>query len=179
MRIDFCPYSKYCGDKGNDNSKERQIWYCPRSGNKDWCPYDKCETPTSKPKPIPKPEPVKTEKEIAEEATMAKDKLMAERFKIAKQMEEEGLSRSQAAQRLGISYYTIESLEERYGYKFNFAAKTKIPWKQYDAKIIELKTSGKKMTTEEIARIIGLKHRAVANRWTILKRQLEGVKACD
>ena len=179
MKIENCPYSQYCGDKTIKDEKVIQIWYCPWSGNKDLCRYDKCEMPTPTPKPIPKPEPIKTDKDLAEEATIAKEQLMAERFKIAKQMEEEGLSRSQAAQRLGISYYTIESLEERYGYKFNFAAKTKIPWKQYDAKIIELKTSGKKMTTEEIARIIGLKHRAVANRWTILKRQLEGVKACD
>ena len=104
---------------------------------------------------------------------MAKDELMAKRFKIAKQMEEEGLSRSQAAQRLGVSYYTIESLEERYGYKFNFKSRTKIPWKQYDDKIIELKKANPKMTTEKIAKAIGLKHQAVANRWCILKNMLK------
>ena len=173
MRIDFCPYAQYCGDKNADNEQNKQIWFC---GHRTFCPYDKCEMPTPRPKPITNPEPVKTDKDLAEEATMAKEQLMAERFRVAKQMEEEGLSRSQAAQRLGISYYTIESLEERYGYKFNFAAKTKIPWSKYDDKIIELKTSGKKITTEEIAKIVGLKHSSVANRWTILKSRLEAQK---
>ena len=168
MKIEHCEWSKANGEDIHGDT----IWYW---GHRTFCPYDKCETP-SKVINMPKPEPVKTDKDLAEEATMAKEQLMAERFRVAKQMEEEGLSRSQAAQRLGISYYTIESLEERYGYKFNFAAKTKIPWSKYDDKIIELKTSGKKITTEEIAKIVGLKHSSVANRWTILKSRLEAQK---
>lgn len=39
MRIDYCEYSKYCGDKGSEE-KSKELWYCPR---RHYCPYDKCE----------------------------------------------------------------------------------------------------------------------------------------
>ena len=165
MKIDQCPYSQYCGERKSD-SVNNSVWFC---GHRTFCPYGSCELPAPIAKPIPKTEPVKTDKQLEADATMAKNELMNKRFTILKQMEEEGLSRSQAAQRLGISYYTVESIEEMYGYKFNFATVKKISWPEYDAQIIALKQDNPKMTTEKIAKIVGLNHKVVANRWSKIK----------
>lgn len=167
MRIDKCPHSQYCGDRSGDNAKDKQVWYCPR---RHYCPYEKCEKPSPKPKAIPQPEPV-------EDTAAAKQKQKAERFKLVKQAEEEGLTRWQTINKLDISYYTIKSLEKTFGYKFNFAPKEEIDWSKYDDKIIELKTSGKKITAVEIGKLVGLKHSAVNNRWAKLKKELKQAKA--
>lgn len=171
MRIDYCEYSQYCGDKGNEQNP-KELWYCPWSGNKELCKYESCEMPPEKHREPPKPHPIKTDEDLDTEETLAKHKLMAERFTMLKQMEEEGLSRSKAAQRARISYYTIESIEEIFGYKFNFAIVKKISWPEYDAQIIALKIDNPKMTSEQVAKIIGLNHKVVANRIAKLKAKI-------
>ena len=162
MKIENCPYSTRCGENKSD-IVNNSIWFC---GHRTFCPYETCELPA----PVVRPkEVVKTAKDIEAEALMTSKKLMAERFAKLKKYEEEGLSRSRAAEMLGISYYTVESIEEEFGYKFKFKQPYVIDWSQYDDKIIELKKANPKMTAENIAKLIGLKRSAVANRWTILK----------
>lgn len=72
MKIENCEYSHYCGDKSSDNA-EKQVWYCPRFGNKDWCPYGICKMVEPKPVEPVKQEPKKKEKPVVVYAPYAEE----------------------------------------------------------------------------------------------------------
>lgn len=60
MRIDYCEYSTYCGDKGGEG-KSKELWYCPR---RHYCKYESCELPPTKPKKVEAPIEITVNTEI-------------------------------------------------------------------------------------------------------------------
>ena len=167
MRIDYCEYSKYCGDKGSEE-KSKELWYCPRSQDKEWCPYDCCEMPPAKPKAAKKVEEIIVERiqvgnmnaynyEHIYDVSKRHDELFKEAIKLT---ETEQMTGAELAIRLGISIKTIRKLEKEYGVKFKLYSRN-IDWSKYDDKIKDMLAEGIQLT--EICKGFGLKIATVYN----------------
>lgn len=166
MQIDKCPHSQYCGDKSGDNAKDKQIWYCPRFGNKEWCPYDKCETPSkviNMPKPV---EPMKLKEEMPIDGVINRQVDKQEKylrlFEEAKKLEAEGMLACEAIVILKTTQYALKRLEQIFNYRFNWLSRN-IDWSLYDERVIAMKKQ--KKSYRLIAEELGISEAAVNKRW--------------
>ena len=164
MKIEHCEWSKDNGEDAHGNT----IWYCPRSGIKDLCPYDCCDrTPATTFKKVTL-ENVIAEKVSAGNANAYDyehiynvSKRHNELFKEAVTITEtESLTCADLAIRLGISVKTIKKLEKEYGHQFKFYT-TKIDWSKYDLKIKAMLAEG--ITLTQICEQFNLKIATVYN----------------
>lgn len=165
MKIENCEYSHFCGDKSSDNA-EKQVWYCPRFGNKDWCPYDKCETPSkviNMPKPV---EPVKLVEETPLDGIINREVDKQEKylrlFEEAKKLEADGMLACEAIVILKTTQYALKRLEQIFNYRFKWLSRN-IDWSQYDDKILALKKQ--KKSHRLIAEELGISEGTINKRW--------------